>query len=279
MKHFKKLFRHDVKYGIVRNWLFLLAPVCVLLVYRQCRALLWVYDAEETWSVYLMYLFRGMQIGSPSGRIPVLWALMLLLSLFITLFHPFRDMEGYGSHLLIRSDKRRTWWLSKCAWNLSSAGIYFLFLYGTTTIYCLARGISITLEAPWQSMFVLFMEADIEISGLQVLTLGQTVFVLLLLPFLTVAALCMLEMFLSLLLGPVYALLSCMAIVAASMFSTSPVLFTNYANLTRCGAFIYDGLNGYVGLVICMAVLIGSVVGGVLIFQKRDILPANQKEF
>ncbi|MCD8300801.1 MAG: hypothetical protein LUC41_06485 [Clostridiales bacterium] len=283
MKSLQKLVRYDLKAGILRNWVFLLVPICALLVIRQCRMTLWTYDTEGTWAVYVMYLFRGMQAVSRNTvgnriQIPVLWGLIMILPLFITLQYPFRDMTGYGTQLLLRSGKRRTWWLSKCGWDLISTVIYFLLLYATTAVYCLIRGLPVTLDAPWQPMLCIFMDADIMITGDQVLTAGQTAFFLLLLPFLTVAALDLLEMFLSLITRPVYGLLICVAIVAASMFSSSPILFTNYGDLTRCGAFIYGGLKGYVGVVICLVIMIGSVIGGTVLFHRRDILPAS-KEF
>ena len=61
--------------------------------------------------------------------------------------------------------------------------------------------------------------------------------------------------------------------MAGSAFATTPVLIGNYANLTRCGLFINNGLNGKIGLVLCLGVLIGSVAIGILFFHRQNVLP------
>lgn len=81
------------------------------------------------------------------------------------------------------------------------------------------------------------------------------------------------QMLLSLLLRPVYGFLFSVALLAGASYVTSPFLIGNFANLSRCGVFIDNGLNSLSGFLICIGVLFFSVgIGGVL-FRKRDILP------
>jgi hypothetical protein len=272
-----KLCGHDVKHGIVRNGLFLLTPICVAILCNQCRGLLTLWEQPGDWGVYLAYCFKGMQTIQRATlqqafQMPVLWLVIMVLPLAITLQYPFRDMDTIGSQMLLRSGSRITWWLCKCGWNGLCTAVYFALIYATIAIFCLCHGVALSLDTPMSSMIVVFSEADIT-TAVEEMTRGQTVFSLLLMPFLTVAAMNLFEMLLSLLFRPVYGFLFSVALVAASSYVTSPLLIGNYANLSRCGAFIHDGLDGKIGCLICLGVIVFSLAAGAVIFHRRDILP------
>lgn len=121
------------------------------------------------------------------------------------------------------------------------------------------------------SMMALFSEADITEAAGEI-TAGQVLFVFIIIPFSAVAALNMEEMLFSLIFRPIYGFLFSVALVAAASYVTSPFLIGNYANVTRCDAFIDNGLNSQSGLLICIGVLFVSIAAGALIFRSRDIL-------
>jgi hypothetical protein len=267
-----KLWGHDVKNGILRNGLFLLTPICVGILCSQCRGLLALWEQPGNWAVYLSYCFKGLAMIPPNFQLPILWIVMMVLPLAITLQYPFRDMNTIGPQMLLRSGSRVTWWLCKCGWNGLCTAVYFALIYATIAVFCLCHGVALSLDTPMSSMIVVFSEADIT-TAVEEMTRGQTVFSLLLMPFLTVAAMNLLEMLLSLLFRPVYGFLFSVALVAASSYITSPLLIGNYANLSRCGAFIHDGLDGKIGCLICLGVMAFSVATGAVIFHRRDILP------
>lgn len=174
--------------------------------------------------------------------------------------------------MLLRSGRRVTWWFSKCLWNLCCTVVYFALVFAVIAVFCLCVGAELSLETPMGSMMALFYEADITAAAGE-MTPGETFFSLVFMPFWAVAAVAMLEMLLSLLFRPVYGFLLSVAFVAASAYATSPLLIGNYANLSRCGAFIYDGLDGRTGFWICLAVIVFSAAAGAAAFHRRDILP------
>lgn len=276
------MIQYDIKNGLIRNLGFLLIPFCVLIVCNQCRMQLASWEQPGTWAVYLAYCFKGMhsisrQTLSGGIQIPVFWMLMLILPLFITLNFPFKDMKTIGTQMLLRSERRVTWWLCKCFWNLCCTAIYFLLIFASITVFCLCFGVRLSLEMPMGSMMAIFSEADITTAAESMSTL-QTIFVLMVLPILTIAAINMVEMMLGIIVGPLYGFLFSVALVAAASYVTSPILIGNYANLARCGSFINDGLNGQTGFLICLSVILLATILGAVAFRQRDILP-DYKEF
>ena len=276
MKCFK-LIKHDLKHGILNNWFYLLIPFCTVIICNQCRHQLASWNQPGTWAIYLAYCFKGMQTISRqtlSGgfQIPIFWMLMLVLPLFITLDFPFKDIKTIGPQMLLRSGRRVTWWLSKCIWNVCGTIVYFLLVLITVAAFCLCLKVPLSLDTPMGSMMALFSEADITTAAGE-MPASQVAFVLVITPLFAVAAMDMAEMLFSLLFRPIYGFLFSVALVAAASYVTSPFLIGNYANLTRCGAFIDNGLDSQVGLLICIGVLLISIVAGAFVFRRRDILP------
>ena len=276
MKCFK-LIRYDLKNGLLRNGLLLLTPLCVCIICNQCRLHLSMWEQPGTWAIYLAYCFKGVQSVSvqtlsEAFQMPVPWLLVMVLPLAITLNFPFRDMKTIGPQMLVRSGRRITWWFSKLLWNLCCTVLYFALIFATAAIFCLCIGAELSLETPMGSMMALFYETDITTAAGE-MTAGEVAFSLMFMPFWTVTAMDMLEMFLSLMFRPVYSFLLSVALVAASTYATSPLLKGNYANLSRCGSFIHDGLGGRTGFWICFAVIAFSATIGAVVFRRRDVLP------
>lgn len=272
-----RLLRYDFLNGIARNWSFGLVPLGTLLLCHQCRQLLLVYDLTGTWAAYLMYCFKGMafitrQTMSGGFQVPLLWMMILFLPLFISLNYPYQDMKTVGQQIILRSGSRVRWWIVKCIWNITCTTICFLLVYLTSILYCLGCNIPITLHVPAQPVLAIFSQAEVT-DAVERLTAGQVAFAAVLLPFLAAAALDMLEMLLSLLIRPAYSFLVCVAFVTASAYASTPVLIGNYANLTRCGLFINNGLDSRLGLSLCLGALLGAVIVGAVFFRRQNILP------
>ena len=277
---FCKLLQYDLRRGVIRNWIFLFVPVCVAIIcisFRQSLLFWQTYgfqDVSASWALYVADFFKGLaDVDRERGfQIPVLWMLGLLFPLFITLNYPFRDIKTIGVQLLLRSESRVGWWLAKCVWCLCCTVVYFLLTYGTVTVLCAVWDIPLTLEISGDSIIVLFADTGM-MPDVQEVSAGQVILTVLVLPFLTVTALNMLELLLSLIIRPVYSFLACVSLVAASAYAKSPILFPNYANIARSGAFFVTGMDGRLGIAICLAVVVFSVAAGAAVFRRWDILP------
>lgn len=276
----RRLLRYDIERGLGRSWLFLFVPLCVgtvCLSFRQ-SILFWrsyaFPDASPSWALFAARLFTGLgETGRESGsQLPVIWMLGLLLPLLITLRYPFRDIKTVGVQLLLRCSSRVGWWLAKCAWSVLSTAAYFLLVYTTVGVFCAVFGIPLTLEMSGSSLLILFADAGAS-PDVTAAAPEQVASAVLLLPFLAAAALNMLELLLSLVIRPVFSFLVCVALVTASAYAKTPLLFPNYANIARSRAFYVGGLDGGTGAAICLAVLVLSAVCGAALFRRRDILP------
>ncbi len=262
-----------MKYGILHNWLYLLAPICALFLFRECRYALHVAGVRGTWATYLMYLLRGPALGT--FQFYLLWLLTLLIPLLITLQYPFRDRNSFGMYLILRSGSKQSWWFSKCGWNVLCTLGYLLLLYGTMAVCCAVHGIPVTLGTPHLAVEALF--GSFPEGGAPALGMGETVFAVFLLPFLAFSCLTMVEMFLGFVLQPIYGFLLSVLLIAATAYFSSPFLFLNFANLTRSGMLFPNGLNPYAGLILCLVVLFGLAAAGAALFQKQDILSGREE--
>ena len=96
----------------------------------------------------MIYLFQGMDeyVATPDKafEFPAMWILIFLCGNALTLTYPLRDLEGVGQQLLIRSGRRRHWWLAKCGWEIVSSVVYLLLLWLGVLCYCAIFQIPIT---------------------------------------------------------------------------------------------------------------------------------------
>lgn len=279
-----KLLQYDLRRGVIQNWIFLFVPACIAVIcisFWQTQLFWHTYahqDASAGWALYVANIFMGLgDVSFDDGfRIPVQWMLVLFLPLLITLSYPFRDMKTVGVQLLLRSKDRVSWWLAKCGWNLCCTITYFTLVWGMVMVFCALWKIPLTLDMSGDPLLNLLSSGGV-MPDVPAISERQVIFTVLLLPFLTVAALNMLELLLSLIIRPVYGFLVCVALVAASAYARFPILFPNYANIARSRAFFINGLDGRLGVIVCLAVLVFSIAVGAAVFHRRDILPDHKE--
>lgn len=77
---------------------------------------------------------------------PALWIFVFLLLLYFTLRYPSENLGGIGKSMLILSQRRKTWYLSKCVWCVSFVLMYFAVLYLTAFLTCICLGGEVTLQ-------------------------------------------------------------------------------------------------------------------------------------
>lgn len=77
---------------------------------------------------------------------PALWIFVFLLLLYFTLRYPSENLNGIGKSMLILSQHRKTWYLSKCVWCVSFVLMYFAVLYLTAFLTCICLGGEVTLQ-------------------------------------------------------------------------------------------------------------------------------------
>lgn len=284
MKYIKMIW-FDIRRGIIQKPVLFIVPVFVALIAcfdlnnriavrnetdgyeaNGCRT------QEEGGSAdYMMYIYGGMDRYDPeSGHsfvLPVRWLIVFLLISFITLSYPYKDMQGFGRQILIRTKGRTIWWLSKCIWNILSVVIYHSLIFGAAALFSIAAGKGITGEINKELQYEVF-----QISGDSALS-GDIPWpaAILLLPVLVSLCLSLLQMTLCLLMKPVYGFLITASILISSAYFTSPCLIGNYAMSMRYEMVIQDGVCIAAGLAVPLVLMAVFAGAGVIRFRRYDI--------
>ena len=278
---FLKLFWYDIRVGILqqyRKWLIAAAvftAACLEYLMEiqgySSGLAMETYPVKETLGNCLLFLFRGMQEYSitldKQFTFPAIWMLMYLLAAYFTLYYPYHDLEESGQHLLLRSGGRRLWWISKCVWNLLSVGLFFGISWIVTGLFCLFRGVPLTMEL--SENMAAFLE--MRYSQLWLHPKEMTVEILLL-PMLVMMACCLLQMTLSLFLRPIFSFMVTGTILLASVYYQTPALIGNYAMTIRNSKLLVGGMDTTVGILFSLGILAGAFLVGLLKFKRYDIL-------
>lgn len=269
-----RLYKHDFKNGLLR-WRYLAAVGLWLVPTLIMFDMLQFYNDSGTLGDYLLYIFCGMEPVEGIGtleqiQLPIPWLVVVGGSLFISLDYLQNDLTTAGQQILVRCHSRKMWYLSKCLWNISNCFVYFGIGVIAPVILSLMSG-GLELVPSSELTASLFWSATpIEIPGLRVFTIA------IVLPFLTMAALNMLQMTLCLFLKPIFSFLSCVCLLIVSLFWCSPFSLGNGAMALRSSVMASNGINPAVCAVFCITVLLICVIVGTIKFQSYDILGVEE---
>ena len=146
MKNVMFQIRYDIINGIVHQWKkFLLIAVvyAVLITEFLVRCNLKHYMGEYTTSDIILWMFKGMTWitdGQKDINIPTAYILPNILIAFVIGNYPFKDINGYGGMILMRSGKKSVWWFSKCIWAVITAVVTYAVFIVETVAVSLAGG-------------------------------------------------------------------------------------------------------------------------------------------
>ena len=267
-QNFGKLIWYDLNYGYRDcrlKWIgaFLVQAYFVNMAYQWCSA------AQGNVGVlgYLTWLFRGMPeyYAAETGRLelPVPWLMLHGCLLLLVGFYPAADLTRSGGQALVRMGKRRYWLLGKAVWVLGTVVTYYWVLTAVLVLCALLTG---GIAGSGEAMKFLY---GMEMKGMSGMKIFLSWWVE---PLLVSMALCLTEMVLSLVLGPVLALFLMLGYLTASIFWTSPLLLGNYAMLLR-----QDFLSGHgaISFSNCLAGCGGCIVAilavGCGYIKKKDV--------
>ncbi len=264
-----KLFRYDLRSGILR-WRYLCVPVIFFLPCFYGWFQISDTGCAGTWMDYLMCCFKGvapLSGGMEGFEFPILWFLVMGGCLYLNLDYPLNDLTEEGQQVIIRAVSKKSWFFSKCAWNLLSSTVYFLLGILTVLVFTLACGGSTGLtNTPEISMHALQIYTSASVN------VWQAVLAVVVLPWLTMAALNMLQMTLSLVMKPIFGFLVCICLLTVSLFTNSPIVLGNGAMVARSGIFVEGSLNPAAVALVCAAFLGLSIIVGIIRFDRMDHL-------
>lgn len=203
-------------------------------------------------------------------RFPVSWAITLLLLAYLTLGYPYRDLMGFGQKVLCSGGSRWKWWLSKCAWVILTVLAFWGIVAGTTALIscALGGGLDLSVSEQLPQIFLWDISISYERQGFALFLAGIP---------LATAALCLFQLFLSLVLRPTISYLVTVSILFLSAFYyQSPLLIGNYLMALRTPGVVGQGFPPAQGILISLVGAAVSIVLGGLWFSRMDIL---EKEY
>ena len=272
-----RLLQHDLCYGVFR-WRYVTAALLALFPCLEFLSSANVIGVSPSWMDYLLLTFKGMipvQASGPldSVTLPFSWLLVVGACLYVNLDYLLLDLTNNGQQVIIRSRSRHGWFLSKCVWNLAATAVYFLFIGLVELVFVVATGGQISPESTkecYLGIFGLAAFEPVQLSLRQGLILG------LLLPYLTVAALSMLQMTLCLVVKPVASFLVCMALLVLAVYVDSPFALGNGAMTIRSSIVASDGQNPIAVALTAIGIIVACMIAGTVVFKHSDVLGSKE---
>ncbi len=278
--NYGKLIKHDLYIGLLCGWrrylpVFFLAAILFSMPYMGYRSLLQegsIQPGPITLGNYLLSAFSGILPYDPASgapfQIPIYWFALQLYLAFVVGGYANRDLAGYGKNILIRARTRTGWWLSKCLWNVAGVLVYYAILFLCAVLFAAATG-SVSL-LPNLQIAGEWLNMDCSAASAQ-----QVALVAALAPLLTSLAVCLLQMFLSFLLRPIYGYVAVAVLMIASAYCFTAVLPGNWSMLLRSEALLPGGIPFEVALLLSLLLMAVSVLAGLIYFKRCDILETN----
>lgn len=276
---FIKLICFDIKNGIIKNRFFIISVLLVSLLFcidfsvtiYKVRA----YDPECSFGDMLVYVYGGMKEYVPSREnrffFPVIWSILIITQYFGTLSYPFENLNGYGKQILLRTEGRSLWWLSKCVWNITYSLFYHCSIWVVLLIYSLIRGYNIAFGVNTELIIYLFDIYDTESSTIvsDNLRIPVTSFFL---PIFVSVALNILEMTISMFSKTIISFLVMSCLTISSAYFLNDIFLGNYEMIVRYNIVVSNGINCSTGYILSLTVIIIAVIVGLLKFRSYDII-------
>ena len=273
---FYKCLKYDLKCGLLKEYKKYIVAIGLFIIIGF-DFFIKMSDIEITIPDYLFYLFFGMEeyVPSPGNkfRFPALWVAVILYVSYITLYYPYKDLNGYGKNILLNTQSKKTWYLSKCMWVTVSTIIYFLIGFVVLSLFAIISGAETTAD----------VSSNAVIKFIQFITTEQNLFYndamyykVTILHFILPVIICvmnnLLQLFLSLFIKPFFSFIFTVSYTIASAYYLKCFMLGNYAMIARSNIFIDNGVNFTDGLIISLIVILMVIISGTVLFSKQDIL-------
>lgn len=244
--NFSRLLHNDLIYGTKSNLLkfviaFVFTVTCCIFFHQIIAMKIETGKVKEMpgFYDYIVYILGGMkeyvQTKDKEFDVPFIWATIQLLVGFAVFLYPTKDLEGRGMAILIKSQNRKNWWISKCIWTV----IQVLCIYAI-----IWAGIIVSFIVMGNHSFTLNQDICIEILGISLKSTTGLLLFAIVLPLISSLMFALLQMSLSLIIGPIL----------------------------RCDRFVKSGVNPSIGIIVELCLSAVFVIVGSIYFKKYDVL-------
>ena len=227
---------------------------------------------QYTISDIVLYLFKGMSwITDDKSEviIPTAYVLPNVLIAFAIGNYPFKDINGYGGMVLMRARKKSVWWISKCIWAVITSVVTYAILVVEVVAVALAGG-----RLSWQ------VNRDIcyRVSGYDKTLIKNNVNLtrfavyMLLVGLLTTIAICLVQICVSQIFGPIIGYVAVVVILIMGVFFKSFLFIGNGFMAIRNVLYTPQGGDIRLTVIADIVIIAVSVIVGYVSFKRMDIL-------
>ena len=294
LRSFPQLFTSDMRYGFSTVTSRLMAVTVVsCVVFFLTYSIVIINMPEFTGPLTLGECFLCMWTGrlpydsasEGAFQFPLAWLTLLVLMGYVVADYPTRDLSGIGSHFIVKTQSRWAWWLSKCAWVVVCAFVCWAItiavcfiaalLTGATWDTLVRPGIAVVLEAGKNeatnavTVTGLLMDKGVWLSTTEATLdpipalLGMS---------LSLAAIMLVQLAISVTLHPIVGLAVYTAIVFFSSYFTTWLLPGTYLMIAKSEAFLTGGMDPLVGAALALTVAALAILFGGLVLNRKDLL-------
>jgi hypothetical protein len=200
-------------------------------------------------------------------QFPAYWFLFHGYLFFLIGFYPVSELYLGNGQALIRTRSRKIWIVSK----LFSIFLNITLYYGCFLLLLLIGNLLHGGE-------IIPGNGIIGLGGIAIFnkSISDLFVAFILLPLLVSVALGVIQILMSLFLDPVLSFMAVVGYLIASVFWMNPLLIGNFSMLYR-----QDWISGKAtidittGTVLCFVLTVVALILGVIMFQRKDILPAE----
>lgn len=288
MNYLKTEIWMDIKQGIIKSYkkfipvvimgaaLAILVIVTVHRLYSKGR----LQYEEFSLADMMLYFFKGKSVCTKemleSNRLnlPYNYMLVNFYLMFLVGDYLLRDMCGYGKTVLVRTQKRISWWLSKCIWCVAQVLVFYGLFYLCMVIATVCAGGTLSLK-PIMGTSLIINGLDFSQSEFTV-NIGAFMVTAVLLPILVSIAMMLMQMTIGMFMQPIVGYVVNAVIIVASYFIASPLLLGNAFMMVRSELY-KDGVINPVAIVgVSIFIIIVSVVAGGAYFNRMDIIQRDK---
>ena len=252
MKLFIQEVQMDIKQGILykyQRYVIAILLGCVLAMFyvTTCFHALdrgKISSMNFTLGDMLLYFFRGKEIYNPINgaefMIPTEYMMLQLYLSYMIGDYILKDLLGVGKNILVRTQKRVFWWLSKCVWCVITVIGFYAAVYLSAVLICMITGGSLTTAlTPEIVQTVCGIPAAVNDVPVDLQVLRHTVCWL---PLVTSVGMALFQMMLALVISPVIAYIVNVALLTAAAYYTVPFLQGNSFMMLRNACCVDGGV-------------------------------------
>lgn len=202
--------------------------------------------------------------GSTPFVIPAVWILAQTAIAFLIGSRVNDTLEDQALQTLTRVQSRDTWWIAQCIWVFIMVAIFYIAaaLFAVLLAFILTAQATPGIELDLWS----YLTSSPRPEG------GMFDFAsLFIAPFLLSAALSMLQVSLSLVIGPIPAFLAILCYDIASVYLNLPFLIGDDAMIARSSFAHVGGYNPLLTMLIALLVFVASAILGRTLLLKKDL--------